>query len=255
MLFRSEAGFTRITWDEAFELAGDRIRRAPTRTALYLTARGITNEVYYVAQKFIRFLGSNNVDNAARVCHAPSTVALKEALGVGATTCSYTDVIASDLVVLFGSNVANAQPVFMKYLHLAKRRGAKVVVVNPYREPGLDRYWVPSNLESAAFGTRIADEFFQVDTGGDAAFIAGVLKELLARGALDRRFILDRTVGFDPLLRSLEATSFADLERWSGTTRADMARFAEVYAAAGSAVLVWSMGITQHRHEIGRAHV
>ena len=55
--------------------------------------------------------------------------------------------------------------------------------VNPFREPGLERYWVPSNLESAAFGTRIADDFFEVHTGGDAAFINGVLKVLLARGA------------------------------------------------------------------------
>lgn len=247
---RGEPGFSRISWDEAIALAADRIRVAPTRTALYLTARGITNEVYYVAQKFIRSLGTNNVDNAARVCHAPSTVALKAAIGVGATTCSYTDVIGSDLIVLFGSNVANAQPVFMKYLYLARRRGAKVVVINPYREPGLDRYWVPSNLESAAFGTRIADEFFQVDTGGDAAFVAGVLKELLARGDLDRRFIRERTHGFDALLRSLEALAFEDLERWSGTTRAEMARFAAIYGAADTAVLVWSMGITQHRHGV-----
>ncbi|MFM7618144.1 MAG: FdhF/YdeP family oxidoreductase [Actinomycetes bacterium] len=247
---RGEPGFTRISWDEAITLAADRIREAPSRTALYLTARGITNEVYYAAQKFIRSLGTNNVDNAARVCHAPSTVALKAAIGVGATTCSYTDVIGSDLIVLFGSNVANAQPVFMKYLYLARRRGAKVVVINPYREPGLDRYWVPSNLESAAFGTRIADEFFQVDTGGDAAFIAGVLKELLARGALDRAFIRERTHGFDALLRSLEGLATEDLERWSGTTREEMARFAGIYAAADAAVLVWSMGITQHRHGV-----
>jgi len=247
---RGEPGFTRISWDEAIDLAAGRIRRAPTRTALYLTARGITNEVYYVAQKYIRFLGTNHVDNAARVCHAPSTVALKHAIGVGATTCSYTDVIDSDLIVLFGSNVANAQPVFMKYLYLARRRGAKVVVVNPFREPGLERYWVPSNLESAAFGSRTADETFQVDTGGDAAFIAGVLKELLARGALDRAFIREHTDGFDALLRSLESLAFEDLERWSGTTRAEMARFAAIYAAADTAVLVWSMGITQHRHGV-----
>ncbi|MFM7060827.1 MAG: FdhF/YdeP family oxidoreductase [Actinomycetes bacterium] len=247
---RGEPGFARISWDDAIALAAGRIREAPTRTALYLTARGITNEVYYVAQKFIRSLGTNNVDNAARVCHAPSTVALKAAIGVGATTCSYTDVIGTDLVVLFGANVANAQPVFMKYLYLARRRGAKVIVVNPYREPGLDRYWVPSNLESAAFGTRMADEFFQIDTGGDAAFIAGVLKELLARGAIDRSFIRSRTDGFDGLLRSLEALTFEDLERWSGTTRSEMARFAAIYGAADAAVLVWSMGITQHRHGV-----
>ena len=183
-----EKGFTRVSWDDALDLVAGRIRATtPDRVALYLTARGITNEVYYVAQKAARAIGTNNVDNAARVCHAPSTTALKAAIGVAATTCSYRDVIDSDLIVLFGSDVANGQPVFMKYLYLAKKRGAKVAVVNPLREPGLEHYWVPSNVESAMFGTKVTDEFFPVHTGGDIAFVNGVLKHLLAIGGLDAR--------------------------------------------------------------------
>ncbi len=156
--------------------------------------------------------------------------------------------INSDLIVLFGSNVANAQPVFMKYLFLARKRGAKVAVVNPYREPGLDRYWVPSNVESAMFGTQMTDEFFEVDTGGDLAFVNGVLKVLVAEGKIDERFVAEHTTGFDDMVAALDAQSFEDLERLSGTTRADMERFARMYAGAKSAVLIWSMGITQHEH-------
>ena len=143
-----------------------------------------------MAQKLARWLGTPNIDNAARVCHAPSTAALKDALGVGATTVSYGDVIGSDLVVLFGSHVANAQPVFMKYLYLARKRSdTKVAVVNPLREPALERYWVPSHVESAMFGTRMTDEFFGVHTGGDVAFINGVLKLMIERELIDRSFI------------------------------------------------------------------
>jgi molybdopterin-dependent oxidoreductase alpha subunit len=248
---RGEDGFTRISWDEALDLVADRMRSAPpSRSALYLTARGITNEVYYVAQKFMRFLGTNNIDNAARVCHAPSTVALKATIGLAATTCSYTDVINSKLIVLFGANVANAQAVFKKYLYLARRRGAKVLVVNPFREPGLEHYWVPSNLESAAFGTKIADDFFEVHTGGDSAFINGVLKVLLANGGVDRDFVREHTEGFSELLAELENQSFDDLVEASGASRAEMERFAAYYADAASAVLVWSMGITQHKHGV-----
>jgi molybdopterin-dependent oxidoreductase alpha subunit len=244
---RGEPGFRRVSWDEALDTVAGAIRSSsPDRIGFYLTARGLTNETYYVAQKVTRFLGSPNIDNAARVCHAPSTVALKRTIGVGATTCSYTDVIDSDLIVLFGANVANAQPVFMKYLYLARKRGAKIAVVNPMREPGLERYWVPSNVESAMFGTKMADEFFGVHTGGDSAFINGVLKILLSEGSVDRSFVRDHTVGFEELLEELERESFADLERLSGASRADMHRFARMYAAAGAAVLVWSMGITQH---------
>ncbi len=244
---RGDGGFRRATWDEALDLVADRIRATdPDRLAFYLTSRGITNEVYYVAQKVARFLGTNNVDNAARVCHAPSTAGLKKALGVGATTISYSDVLQSDLVVLFGADVANAQPVFMKYLYLARKGGTKVAVVNPLREPGLDRYWVPSNVESAIFGTKMTDAWFQVHTGGDVAFINGVLKVLLDEGGTDSAFIHDQTAGFDALRASLGGQPFEALEQASGTTRAEMARFARLYAGARSAVLVWAMGITQH---------
>jgi molybdopterin-dependent oxidoreductase alpha subunit len=244
-----EPGFTAVSWDVALDLIAERIRATePDRMALYLTARGITNETYYVAQKVMRFLGTNNVDNAARVCHAPSTTTLKRTIGVGATTCSYTDVIGSDLVILFGANVANAQPVFMKYLYIARKRGAKVAVVNPLREPGLDRYWVPSSAESAMFGTHMTDEFFGINTGGDIAFLNGVMKVLLAEGGVDRDFVRNNTEGFDELLAELEQESFAELERISGASRADMERFARMYTGAGSAVLIWSMGVTQHQH-------
>src|SRR5258708_16777109 len=180
---RGEANFSRVSWDQALDLVAGRITETPPeRLAFYMTSRGITNEVYYAAQKAARFIGTNNVDNSARVCHSPTTSALKDAIGVAATTCSYRDVIESDLIVLFGSDVANAQPVFMKYLYLAKQRGARVAVVNPMREPGLEHYWVPSNVESALFGTKVADEFFSIHTGGDVAFVNGVLKQLLAAG-------------------------------------------------------------------------
>ncbi|MBI2169397.1 MAG: molybdopterin-dependent oxidoreductase, partial [Actinobacteria bacterium] len=244
---RGEAGFRRVSWDEALDLVAGRIRAAgPERFGLYLTSRGLTNEVYYAAQKAVRAMGSNNVDNAARVCHAPSTAILKRSVGAAATTISYSDLFRSDLIVLFGSDVANAQPVFMKYLYLARKAGTKVAVVNPYREPGLERYWVPSNVESALFGTRMTDEFFSIHTGGDVAFVNGVLKLLIEDGGADDEFIRGHTAGFDDLRAVLDAASFADLERDSGASVDDMRRFAALYRESRAAIFVWSMGITQH---------
>jgi len=244
---RGERGFHRVSWSDALDLLAERIRASrPERIGFYLTARGLTNEAYYVAQKVARFLGTNNIDNAARVCHAPSTGALKRALGVAATTCSYKDVLGSDLVVLIGSDIANAQPVFMKYLYLARTRGTKVVVINPLREPGLERYWVPSNPESAVFGTRMTDEFYRVHTGGDTAFMSGALKALVEAGGFDAGFVRDHATGWGELVASLGRWSFDDLARASGSSIEDMRAFARTYAAASSAVFVWSMGVTQH---------
>jgi anaerobic selenocysteine-containing dehydrogenase len=133
-----EAGFTPVTWDRALDLAAEGIRSAgPERCGFFLTSRGMSNESYYAAQKAVRAIGTNSIDNAARVCHSPSTFALKDALGVGATTCSYSDWIGTDVIVFIGSNVANNQPVTTKYIHVAKKAGTKVIVVNPFREPGM----------------------------------------------------------------------------------------------------------------------
>jgi molybdopterin-dependent oxidoreductase alpha subunit len=242
-----EAGFTRVSWDTALDLVGGRIAATtPDRIAAYLTSRGIPNETYYAAQKAMRALGTNAVDNAARVCHSPSTVALKDTLGVAATTCSYVDWLETDLIVFIGSNVANNQPVAMKYLYKARRNGTQVVAVNTYREPGMERYWVPSNLESAVFGTRMTDRFFLVNVGGDAAFLTGVVKSMVERGAVDDAFVAAHTTGFDALHEWADGRSWAELERLSGTTRREMDDMAAMVGAARRAVFVWSMGVTQH---------
>lgn len=246
---RGEKGFRRVGWDEAYREAANGIRNTdPKRFAVYLTSRGILNEHYYAAQKAARFMGTNHVDNSARLCHAASTSAMKKTLGYGATTCSYSDWIGTDLIVFFGSNAANNQPVTMKYLYDARRAGTRVALVNPYEEPGMRRYWVPSVVESAVFGTRMADEFFAVDTGGDLAFLAGVFKILCDEGWVDSGFIRDSTTGFEEARAAVEKLSFEELEKDSGSPRGQMRRFAQMLRDAKNAIFVWSMGLTQHRH-------
>ena len=244
---KGDTGFRRIAWGEAYALIADRIRASsPKRIAFFVTSRGITNEVYYIAQKVARFLGTNNVDNAARLCHSPSTGAMKYALGVAATTCSYKDWWGTDLLLFFGANPANDQPVTTKYIHEAKKKGTKVVMVNPYREPGMDRYWVPSTLKSALFGTDIMDYWFPVSQGGDIAFLYGVIKILIENGSYDKQFIATHTLEFEKLEAAAEKLDWATLIKQSGLQRESMQEFAELIRNAKTAVLVWSMGITQH---------
>ena len=244
---KGEPGFTRITWKEALELAAGRIAATdPERIACYLTSRGTPNENYFVAQKAMRALGTNSIDSSARVCHSPSTFGLKGAIGVAATTCSYSDWIGSDLVVFIGSNIANNEPVGMKYLYHAKKAGTKVAFVNPYREPGMDRYWVPSNLESAVFGTKITDRFFGVNVGGDIGFLNGVLRHMVENEWIDRSFVDAHTTGFDECAATLRAQPWEALEAVAGTSREEMHALARMLHEAKTAVLVWSMGVTQH---------
>jgi molybdopterin-dependent oxidoreductase alpha subunit len=244
---RGDQGFRRITWEEALTTISHAIGKTdPKKLGFYITSRGTVNETYYATQKAARAIGTNNVDNAARICHSPSTGALKSTLGVAATTCSYKDWIGTDLLVFIGSNVANNQPVTVKYLHWAKKAGTRIVVINTYREPGMERYWVPSIPESALFGTKFAEDFFLINTGGDIPFLNGVLKHILENGWSDPKFITQNTKNFQELQAYLQTLSWEELETLSGATRKEMYSFAEMVGKATKAVFVWSMGITQH---------
>jgi molybdopterin-dependent oxidoreductase alpha subunit len=246
---RGERGFTRVSWESLWSEAGARWRASdPRRTAAFVTSRGVTNETYYVAGKVMRFLGTPHVDNSARLCHSPSGTALKATVGVAATTCSYSDWFHADLIVFLGSNPANDQPVSTKYLLEARKRGARVITVNAYREPGMRRYWVPSSPTSAVFGTEISDRDFVVKIGGDLAFLNAAAKLLVERGAVAQEFIAAACAGWEEFRAELARQPLDELCALAGVERAEVEAFADEIARAGKGVLVWSMGVTQHPH-------
>lgn len=249
---KGDQKFSRISWEEAIdrissEVQKQREHKTPERLSFFLTSKGLTNETYYVARKLASLLGTNNIDLCARLCHAASVDGLKDTLGAGAPTCSLSDIIGSDLIIIFGSNLANNQPVTTKYLHYAKKKGSKIIVVNPFQEPGLERYWIPSIPSSALFGTSLMDSFFQVSVGGDIAFVYGVLKALKKIQGFNQDFISKSTQGFSSLEKQIDQFDWTTLEEDSGVTRKDFQRFAKAYAGAKTAVIIYSMGLTQHR--------
>lgn len=247
LLRHGDDSFQRLSWDDALKLIASRLRNVPpARMGFFATSRGLTNEAYYTFQKLPRMLGTNNVDLCARLCHAASVYGLKQSLGIGAPTCSLSDFIGTDLLVLFGTDLANNQPVTTKYMYYAKQQGTRIVVVNPFREPGLERYWIPSIATSAVFGTRLMDDFFQVRIGGDIAFMNGVMKVLIETDRVDRAFIDRHTAGFDELKARLAAIDWGAIEASSGLPRSEIARFADLYGRANTAVFCYSMGLTQH---------
>ena len=245
---KGQRGFQRITWDEATQKIADAIRDTDKdRMGFFASSRGVTNETYYTFQKLARMAGTPHVDSCARLCHAASTTGLKETIGWAAPTCSLKDLIGTELILLFGTDLANNQPVSTKYLHYAKKAGTKVVVINPFKEPALERYWVPSVMSSAVFGTKIMDEFFEVSPGGDIAIITGVLKYLKANDGFAREFIEAHTQNFEELSAQVDETSWEEIEHSSGLPRAEIERLGAMYQAAKSAVIIYSMGLTQHR--------
>ncbi|WP_188454764.1 FdhF/YdeP family oxidoreductase [Virgibacillus oceani] len=249
-----ENKFRRLTWDEALDMVAQKMKALdPKQFAFYLTSRGITNESYYTAGKVARFLGTNNIDNASRICHSPSKTALSRSLGIGASSCNYKDWMGTDVLVFWGSVAANNQPVSTKYMYAAKRNGTKIIIINPYYEPSMDNYWIPSIAESALFGTKIADDVYQVNIGGDIAFMHGIMKhwfemeEMVPGSAINHEFVNEHVNGFDELKEKAASYEWDQLVHSSGIPKERMIELAELLAKSNSAVFVWSMGLTQHR--------
>ena len=249
-----ENKFTRISWNDALDRIAKKIKGiSPKQLAFFLTARGITNEVYYTAAKMARFLGTNNIDNASRICHSPSKTALKRSMGIGASSCNYQDWIGTDILVFFGSVPANNQPVSTKYMYAAKKAGTKIILINPYKEPAMEQYWIPSVPESAVFGTKLADDFYQVNIGGDIAFMNGVMKHWFEMeqanpgSAINYEFVREHANGIEELRAHVQNQSWEALEKSSGVSKERLKEFALLLANSKSGVFVWSMGLTQHR--------
>src|SRR5699024_4792064 len=126
-------------------------------------------------------------------------------------------------------------------------------LINPYHEPSMDHYWIPSIPESALFGTKIADDVYQVNIGGDIAFMHGMMKHWFHMekqeygSAINHEFVEKHVNGFDALTEQVSMYNWEQLEKSSGLKRERMIELAELLAEAKSAVFVWSMGLTMHR--------
>ncbi|QHA91384.1 FdhF/YdeP family oxidoreductase [Bacillus sp. N1-1] len=250
---KGENHFSRLTWEEAMELIAQKMKKLdPKQYAFYLTSRGITNESYYVASKVARFLGTNHIDNASRICHSPSKTALKRSIGVGASTVNYQDWFGTDVLMFWGSVASNSSPVSTKYMLEAKKRGTKIIMVNPYKEPAMDKYWIPSNGESALFGTKLADDFYQVNVGGDIAFMHGIMKhwfdmeEEKPGSAINHSFVREHVNGYEELKANVQLQSWEEIVRSSGIAKERIIELSLLLAKSQSAVFAWALGLTMH---------
>lgn len=239
-----------IEWDDALSRIILKLRSiSPEECFVYLSGRS-SNEAAFLAQLFARVYGTNHVSNCSYYCHQASGVALSHATGSGTATVALEDVEHTELLVLIGGNPASNHPRFMRTLVNLKRRGGRVIVINPIRETGLVNFRVPSDPRSLLFGSTIADEYLQPHIGGDLALLTALGKAILERGAEDRSFIAAHTEGFEAAEAALRGASWDELIRASGVERAAIEGVADLYAGASSAVFAWTMGITHHLHGV-----
>ena len=138
-LIRDAGGELRpASWEEALDrIVGEltRIKGEHGADAIAgLASSRATNEDCYAMARMIRAaIGTNNIDNCSRVCHSPTSFAMRKAFGLSGATGSFTDIDHADVALLLGVNPTQGHPVVGARIKQAALRGCKLITIDPRR--------------------------------------------------------------------------------------------------------------------------
>ncbi len=249
-----------VSWDEAFAIIARHINAmsSPDQAEFYVSGR-TSNEAAFLFALLGRLVGTNNFPDCSNMCHEPTSRGMPLSIGIGKGTAVLEDFEHADMILNIGQNPGTNSPRAMGTLRDAAKRGARIVVFNPLRERALERFADPKSTQDMLLnGAKIAHLYCQVKIGGDVAALKGVMKLVIeadraakAQGrpaVLDDAFIAEHTTGFDALVADLDATTWDDIIETSGLTREMLQQVADIYCGAKSVILMFGMGITQHKH-------
>lgn len=235
-LVRNGEQWEEISWDAAL----DRIAREFTRLktshgadviAAISSSRG-TNEENYLFGKFIRcVMGTNHIDNCARVCHSATVTGMMETLGASAATNSIQDIEQAKLILVVGANPTESHPVVGAKIKQAHRRGVPLIVIDPRR------------TELA----RLADLHLQLRPGTNVALLNAIGYVIAKENLLDTTFIAARTEGLDDWLKTVSDCTPESMESITGVPAHLVYQAARRYGSSGASLSVHGLGVTEHR--------
>jgi formate dehydrogenase major subunit len=231
-----KAVFEEVSWETALQKAAEGLKavRDQDRNALagFGSAKG-SNEEAYLFQKLVRTgFGTNNVDHCTRLCHASSVAALLEGIGSGAVSNQVNDVENAEVIFLIGANPTSNHPVAATWMKNAAKRGAKLIYADP-RRGDLSRH---------------AWRMLQFKPDTDVALLNAMIHTIIDEDLVDKKFIADRTSGFDALKENAKNFSPEKMAPLCGIAAETIREVARAYATAKSSMILWGMGISQHIH-------
>ncbi|MFN2456196.1 MAG: FdhF/YdeP family oxidoreductase [Pyrinomonadaceae bacterium] len=248
-----------ITWEEAFALIADELNNLTTPDeALFYTSGRASNEAAFLYQLFARQFGTNNMPDCSNMCHESSGTALTETIGIGKGTVTLEDVENARVLFIIGQNPGTNHPRMLTSLQKAKRKGCKIIGVNPMPETGLLRFKHPQEVSGVlGNGTALTDLFLQVRINGDVALLKGIMKEMLEAEekrpgeVFDQKFIQESTAGYDQFLMKLREADWNEIIENSGVAREQIREAAEIIMTTDGLISCWAMGLTQHKNAVG----
>ncbi len=244
-----------VSWVEAFGLLAAELNAldSPDEAVFYTSGR-TSNEAAFAYQLFVRACGPTNLPDCRNMCHESSGSALSETIGIGKGTVLLDDFDRADLIFVVGQNPGTNHPRMLAALERAKKKGARIVAVNPLPEAGLMRFKNPQRPSGiTGQGSVLADRFLQIRLNGDLALFQALNRMLLesdAPGAVDRAFIDAHTHGFEAFEKHVLALDWDDVLEATGLTRGEIAAALDDVLRAERIIVCWAMGLTQHRNSV-----
>ncbi|SPB18570.1 oxidoreductase alpha (molybdopterin) subunit [Caballeronia novacaledonica] len=251
-----------VRWQQAFDEIGKMLRDFdPKRTVFYTSGRA-SLETSYMYQLFARLYGTNNLPDSSNMCHESTSVALPETIGAPVGTVTLDDFQHTDCFFFFGHNTGTNAPRMLHPLQEARKRDARIITFNPMKERGLVSFANPQSPKDmlTPAQTTISTQYLQVKIGGDIAAVTGVCKALIEADdraqktgmprVLDAEFIAEHTHGFESFADATRKAEWRDIEVQSGLTRGELEAAANEYARAKAVMILYGMGITQHREGV-----
>jgi molybdopterin-dependent oxidoreductase alpha subunit len=257
-LAEGKTHYEEISWGKAFHLIADELNalNSPDE-ALFYTSGRTSNEAAFLYQLFVREFGTNNLPDCSNMCHESSGAALSETLGIGKGSVTLDDFNHADLVIVIGQNPGTNHPRMLTALSNTKKKGGKIITINPLPEVGLMNYKDPQNpLKWFGSGQDLTDLFLQVKINGDVALLKIILKlmkkqeDLKPNSVFNHQFIKEKTAGITDLLKNLDTYSIEELVPRTGVTLAEIEKATELIINNENIIICWAMGLTQHKNAV-----
>jgi molybdopterin-dependent oxidoreductase alpha subunit len=258
VLHRGGTHYERIDWEDAFALIADELNSLDSPDeAIFYTSGRTSNEAAFLYQLFVRQFGTNNLPDCSNMCHESSGRALTETIGAGKGTVTLEDFDLAQAIFVIGQNPGTNHPRMLTALEHAKRKGAKLVHINPLPEVGMTKFKHPQDfLGWLGGGTELADLFLQVRINGDVALLKGLMKAVLAAEekrpgeVLDSDFIRNYTTGFEAFEKALAQVEWSEIIEQSGISREQIEAAARIFIESERTMFCWAMGLTQHKNAV-----
>ncbi|OFZ89888.1 MAG: molybdopterin oxidoreductase [Betaproteobacteria bacterium RBG_16_66_20] len=229
---KGQGGFKRIGWDEALDEIAARLKHVAAEnpeSILPLSYAGTMGMLQYSSmdRRFFHRLGASQLDRT--LCSSAGKFGIKATLG-GSYGMDPEHYVDSKLILIWGSNPITSNLHFWTRAQEAKRRGAKLVAIDPYR-----------SLTAEKCSQHIA-----LLPGTDGALALGMMHVLIGEGLIDRDYISRYTLGFDLLEERIKQYSPAWAAAICGIETEVVVQLARDYGTAKPAAIRLNYGMQRH---------